>query len=96
MHAIPGFQAGQYQGQEHGPNTLTWLAWNGAVTISLKNAQPGDLVIWQTHMGILVKAGPDANSARMVSDLNPNDGTKETSINGGSPTGEVFVIKRLR
>ena len=93
--AIPGFAAGTYNGTTHGPNTLAWLGWNGTKKIPLAQARPGDLVVWQTHMGILVKAGHNADEARMVSDLNPTDGTLETSINGGSPTGESFVILRL-
>lgn len=94
---IPGFKAGTYFGQEHGPNTLAWLAWNGAIRIpTLAQARPGDIIVWQTHMGIIVQSGPNTQKARMVSDLNPSLGTLETSIDGGSPGGEPFTILRLR
>jgi peptidoglycan DL-endopeptidase CwlO len=88
--AIPGYAAGSYAGQSHGPTTLQWLVWNGCATVSLANAQPGDLAVWQTHMGIIVD-----NGQHMVSDLNPSLGTLETTISGGAPPGEVLRVRRL-
>jgi cell wall-associated NlpC family hydrolase len=88
--AIPGYAAGSYSGQSHGPATLAWLAWSGCTTIPLSNAQPGDLAIWQTHMGIIVD-----NGQHMVSDLNPSLGTLETTISGGAPPGEKLFVRRL-
>lgn len=89
--AIPGFAAGTYNGQTHGPNTIAWLAWNGCYRIPLSQARPGDLAIWQTHMGIIVD-----NGIHMVSDLNPSLGTQETTIQGGSPPLEVLFVERLK
>lgn len=73
----------------HGPNTLSYLTWGGAVTVGHTSAvaQPGDLVVWQTHMGIAVGNG------RMVSALNPTDGVKQTPIDGMIP--EFLFVRRL-
>jgi cell wall-associated NlpC family hydrolase len=95
--AIPGYAAGTYDGASHGPNTLLWLAWNGCYRIKgIQNAQPGDLVVWQTHMGIIVQAGATTQSAMMVSDLNPSLGTLETTVAGAAPPGEIMFIERLK
>ena len=88
--AIPGYAAGSYKGQSHGPATLAWLAWSGCTTIPLSNAAPGDLAVWQTHMGIIVDSGQ-----HMVSDLNSSLGTLETTISGGAPPGEKLFVRRL-
>jgi cell wall-associated NlpC family hydrolase len=88
--AIPGYSAGTYSGQVHGPATLQWLVWGGCTTIPLSSAQPGDLAVWQTHMGIIVD-----NGQHMVSDLNPSLGTLETTISGAAPPGEVLRVRRL-
>lgn len=89
--AIPLFKAGTYHGQSHGPNTVVWLAWTGAFTINRRDAAPGDLAIWQTHMGIIVD-----NGDHMVSALNSNLGTKETTIKGGAPFMEKLFVRRLK
>lgn len=89
--AIPGFAAGTYNGQTHGPNTIAWLAWNGCYRIPLAQARPGDLAVWQTHMGIIVD-----NGQHMVSDLNPSLGTQETTIQGASPPLEMLFVERLK
>ena len=88
--AIPGFKAGTYHGQSHGPNTVVWLVWTGAFTIKQKDMAPGDLAIWQTHMGIVTSPG------HMVSALDQQEGTKATTIKGGAPFGEKLFIRRLK
>jgi cell wall-associated NlpC family hydrolase len=88
--AIPMFKPGTYHGQTHGPNTVVWLAWSGAFTIKKADMAPGDLAIWQTHMGIITSPG------HMVSALDQRDGTKETTIKGGAPFGEKLFIRRLK
>jgi cell wall-associated NlpC family hydrolase len=88
--AIPGYAAGTYKGQQHGPATVQWLVWSGVQTVPLSAAQAGDLAVWQTHMGIIVD-----NGQHMVSDLNPQLGTQETTISGGAPPGEILSVKRL-
>jgi cell wall-associated NlpC family hydrolase len=90
--AIPGYKAGTYDGTEHGPNTVLWLAWfgTGLSRVSRANAQPGDLAIWQTHMGMIT--GTD----QMVSDLNPSLGTRQTTIAEAAPPGEILFVGRLK
>jgi cell wall-associated NlpC family hydrolase len=89
--AIPMFKAGTYHGQSHGPTTVVWLAWTGAFTINKRDAGPGDLAVWQTHMGIITD-----NGQHMVSALDVNEGTRETTIKGGAPFGEKLFVRRLK
>jgi cell wall-associated NlpC family hydrolase len=86
---IPGYAAGAYTGTSHGPATGNWLLWNGVTGISQSELQPGDLLVWPTHMGMYIGGG------QMVSALDPTDGTKVTTIANGSPTGEPMFCKRL-
>ncbi len=88
--AIPGYAAGTYTGATHGPATVAWLAWSGCTTVSHdgNQAQPGDLAIWQTHMGIVT--GPN----QMISAQDPQLGTGLSVINGAIP-GELLFIRRL-
>lgn len=88
--AIPGFAPGTYHGQTHGPPTTLWLVWSGCFTIKRADMLPGDLAVWQTHMGIIV------GTERMVSALNPQLNIMETSIDGGAPPGEFLRIRRLK
>lgn len=95
--AIPGYKAGSYNGSVHGPTTIQWLAWNGCQRVKgIANARPGDLAVWQTHMGIIVAAGQSSESVMMVSDLNPSLGTMETTVAGAAPPGEILSIERLK
>lgn len=88
--AIPGYKAGAYHGQSHGPTTVVWLVWTGAFTIKKQDIAPGDLCVWQTHMGIAVGNG------RMVSAQDQQLGTRETTISGGAPFGEKLFVRRLK
>jgi cell wall-associated NlpC family hydrolase len=88
--AIPLYKAGAYHGQSHGPPTGVWLVWSGAFTIKKQDMAPGDLAIWQTHMGIIV--GPN----EMISALDQKDGVKRTTISGGAPFGEILFVRRLK
>lgn len=78
-------------GNEHGPNTLSYLAWTGAKTIghSSSAAQAGDLCVWQTHMGIAIGGG------EMVSALNEELGTQKGEIDKDGPAGELLFIRRI-
>ena len=89
--AIPGIAAGGYDGSDHGPTTLSYLAWSGASTVSnsASSAEAGDLCVWQTHMGIATGGG------NMVSALDESLGTKVTTISGGAPTGELLFVRRV-
>jgi cell wall-associated NlpC family hydrolase len=89
--AIPLNKPGSYRGQSHGPNTLVWLAWTGAFRIKRRDAAPGDLAIWQTHMGIITDNGKHCISAH-----DPQDGTTVTTIDGTAPRGEVLIVRRLK
>jgi len=89
--AIPLYRAGSYSGQSHGPTTGVWLVWTGAFTIHRKDAAPGDLAVWQTHMGIIID-----NGQHMISALNNRIGTGITTIDGGAPGGEVLFVRRLK
>jgi len=89
---LPGASQPGYNGATHGPNTLLYLAWGAAKGVSSNpaDAQPGDLCVWQTHMGIALGGG------QMVSALNESLGTRITSIQGGAPGGEVLFVRRLK
>ena len=88
--AIPGYAPHAFTGASHGPTTWGWLAWApGRLTrISAANVQAGDLVIWQTHMGIAI------NAAQYVSAYDTAEGTVVHDIHGGGPIGEVATYWR--
>lgn len=88
---LPGASSPGYSGTSHGPNTTLYLAWGRAKTVghSAAAAMAGDLLVWQTHMGIALGGG------RMISALNPSLGTRATSIIGGAPPGEVLFVRRV-
>lgn len=88
--AIPGYKAGAYHGQSHGPTTVVWLVWTGAFTIKQKDMAPGDLCVWQTHMGIVTSPG------HMISAQDQQLGTRATTIKGGAPFGEKLFVRRLK
>lgn len=88
--AIPLYAAGTYHGQSHGPPTTVWLVWSGAFTIKAQDAMPGDLAVWQTHMGMIV------GNNQLVSALNPSLGVRQTTITGAAPPGEVLRVRRLK
>jgi len=88
---IPGYPRGSYTGTTHGPSTLAWLASIGTVTSRIPRSQlaPGDLCVWQTHMGIAI------SGRQMISAQNPSSGTRVSGVDGFIP-GEVLVCLRLR
>lgn len=88
---IPLFPAGKYRGQTHGPTTVMWRVWRGAVTVPASQAQPGDLVIWLSHMGVVTD-----NGQHMISALNPSMGIRETPIAGFGPAGQPHIFRRLK
>lgn len=89
--AIPGNKPGAYNGSSHGPPTGSWMVWAGCKTIKRADIQAGDIMVWQTHMGIAI------SPTEMISATGP-DGTPSTKrgniVNGG-PRGEVLVPRRL-
>lgn len=88
---IPLYKAGAYNGQSHGPTTGVWLVWTGAFTIHRNDAAPGDLCVWQTHMGICID-----NGQHMISALDPRIGTQVTTIDGGAPPAEMLFVRRMK
>lgn len=89
--AIPGYPPGAYDGQVHGPTTITWGAWIGigVAELARSQVQAGDIMLWQTHMGVAV------DNTDMVSALQPSLGTERTPIDGLIP-GEVLRPLRLK
>lgn len=75
----------------HGPDTISYLAWSGAWTVShsAADAQVNDLCVWQTHMGICIGNG------QMVSARDPAEGVGVDTIQGDIP-GEILFVRRLR
>jgi cell wall-associated NlpC family hydrolase len=51
-----------------------FLFWGGAQTVPAAQAAPGDLVCWSGHIGINI------DGQRMISALNPSEGTKISAI----------------
>jgi hypothetical protein len=88
-YSLPGGTWAQVtnSGNAHGPTTLSYLPWNGASVIPRNQVSAGDLLMWQTHIGIAI------NNTQMISALNAANGTEVTGITG--PTGEVLFPKRL-
>lgn len=87
---LPGSSRGGYDGSSHGPTTLSYLAWTGARTIGHSGAvaAPGDLCVWQTHMGIAIGGG------KMISARDPAEGTGIDTIDGDIP-GELLFVRRI-
>lgn len=84
--AIPGNSPGKYKGTVHGPPTGTWYVWPGLMHVKREEIQAGDIVVWATHMGIIL--GSDS----MISALNPKITTKVTPIR---PTGPAIYGRHL-
>lgn len=84
---IPGYPNGDFGGKGHGPNVAIYRVWSGAVTIPLKEAQPGDLICFgvNSHIGIAVGNG------KMISAENSSLGTQVTVI---ADQHESFVTCR--
>jgi cell wall-associated NlpC family hydrolase len=91
--AIPGYGAGAYNGQSHGPVVVDWATWSGASNVGGSPTR-GDLCIWPGigatgHIGIAVDA------THMVSALNHIKGTVQTPIQGFGPLGVAVVFRSL-
>jgi hypothetical protein len=77
-----------YDGSTHGPATGSWLTWSGCKTIPRKSVAAGDIMVWQTHMGIAI------SNTQMISARDPAEGTGIDTITGDIP-GELLVPRRL-
>jgi cell wall-associated NlpC family hydrolase len=80
-----------YSTLTHGPSTISYLSWDGAVTVghSATDAQRNDLCVWQTHMGIAIGGG------QMVSARDQAEGVGIDDISGDVP-GELLFVRRLK
>lgn len=87
---IPGYNGGTFSGDTHGPNTTIWLEWAGTVWVPRNSIRKGDLVIWPTHMGIVLAAD------EYVSAFDTQLGTVKEPIHGGGPNGETATFWRLK
>lgn len=87
---IPGYRGGTFTGATHGPGTITWLAWAPGHMQRVKSGAvvAGDLVIWQSHMGIAI------SGTRYVSAFDTAEGVVVHNIHGGGPVGEVATFWR--
>jgi cell wall-associated NlpC family hydrolase len=83
----PGGEA--FNPNSHGPNTLSYIVWSGATTVghTADISIPGDLIVWQTHMGIAVGNG------QYVSAHDPAQGVSNGPI---SFPGEYLYVRRLK
>jgi len=89
--AIPGYGPGEYDGTEHGPSTLGWLGWidTGVYELARSQVGPGDIICWQTHMGVAV------DGSDMVSALDPSQGTQRTLIDGLIPGEQMYCLRLI-
>ncbi len=77
----------------HGPVVLSYTSWAGATPVS--SPQAGDLCCWagagpDGHIGIAI------SPTRMISALNPAQGTQVTPIVGTGPVGVPLVYRRVK
>jgi len=69
---IPGYGAGKWQANSHGPTTFQWVVWPGVTNVSREQVQAGDVIVWSglvNHMGIAI------SNTHMVHAPNPKRGT---------------------
>jgi cell wall-associated NlpC family hydrolase len=91
--SIPGYAAGTYHGQVHGPVVLDYATWNGASTHG-GNPNRGDLCVWagigaSGHIGIALADN------QMISALNHVQGTVVTPIQGYGPAGVSVIFRTI-
>jgi cell wall-associated NlpC family hydrolase len=87
---LPGGKWGDpgFPPHSHGPTTGTYLLYGSPITRA--NIQPGDLVVWATHMGIVI------NSSQIVAARTTSTGTGISSIDGVSAElGELAHYRRI-
>lgn len=90
---VPGgtWAAATNSGKSHGPTAAQWKSWSGATNIARNQAQPGDLLCWDTHIGFVA---PDGQ--HMISAYDTASGTLVTGIDGAGPGGETLQVRRLK
>lgn len=84
---FPPFKDGHY----HGPTTVQWRITRKCTTIPRAQSQSGDIVVWLTHVGIILNNG----GTEMISALNPTDGIRKGSVDQDGPQGEPKVFRRF-
>ena len=90
QQSIPDWPNGTYDGSQHGPSTLGWLADQGRTVgaIDRSEVSAGDLMVWQTHMGIAI------SNDQMMSAQDPANGVQQSGIDGFIP-GETLTCLRM-
>lgn len=91
--AIPGYSAGAYHGQVHGPVVLDYATWSGAVTHS-GAPNRGDLCVWP-GVGATGHIGIATDGSHMISALNSSMGTVVTPIQGYGPAGVALIYRSV-
>ena len=89
--AIPSYSAGTFNGSAHGPATLQWNSWSGVTHLGTYgktgvNPEPGDLLMWPTHIGFYIGGG------QMLSALSTQYGVTTSPAATSGPTGEGSPI----
>ncbi len=88
---LPGGRWGQggFPPNAHGPTTLSYIGWSGAETVghSAASAQPGDLIVGITHMGIATGGG------QYISAHDVAEGTSVKPIS--SFPDPLFYVRRI-
>lgn len=88
--AIPGYKAGTYKGQAHGPVVVQWATTSLCTTVPAAQAQPGDLVLWP-GVGALGHMGFVAGGGEFISALDPAQGVQRIPIKDvHKPVGPVY------
>ena len=85
---IPGISSG-FQGTFHGPVTGQWFTTSLCTTVPLSACQPGDLIVWLTHMGIAAD-----NGQHMLNAYSTGHPVAVTTISGMAPPGEPMRVRR--
>jgi cell wall-associated NlpC family hydrolase len=90
QNGVPKPGGSTFNPNVHGPTTLSYMVWNGAKTVGHSGSVsiPGDLVVWQTHMGIAIGNG------QFVSARDEAEGVGVDAIDGAIP-GEILSVRRL-
>lgn len=88
IRSLPGLPASWYATMPYHPGAaVNYRTWDK--TWKPDNIIMGDLLVWETHMGIAL------TSTMMVSALDAEYGTFVSPITGWGPSGETMVVRRL-
>jgi hypothetical protein len=86
---IPGYGPGKWQGQNHGPPTMSWAVWPGVKNVARDQVQAGDVIVWVGHMGIAI------SNTHVVHATNPKKGTVIGTIAGAGSGKPVRTARYM-